>query len=574
MDEIRSVLGLPPSAPLATVHKRSRTERDAAGDDDMGGDDPHYQVFGGGDEDMAPPPPQTLAQDKTWGGRGRGRGTRGGRGRKSVGTAAERARAEHEAYVERIYPRMPPDMKPRLVRIDPDNIAPMKILATSADESLRDINFITTGDGLHEVSFGCSSHVPFVADGGGGDDQPLRPEDHPYIETVNYKSYGHRDATTAILVARGQGSAQALREFAASSSKNFCVYRGGRPFAGTPADPLFAMPDWRTMPVRGTLAVTSMRRSVEFSVLLDHALRIFDPVGPPVQFRDDARYARYSEFRVFVRFPTPAPGLRIVDALMMPPILPLQTSIAPDVDDDDLDSMGANARLLHMADGVPTAAFFDALAQIQDADAPIKWFAAIITDPKMLCTSDDDSPLAASLSRSVPLENAKLNLGGGGSGEISEFDAADGEDFAIAGYPIPTAPFDPSTAGILHTLLDTPGMKISRKACDEWMATRGDSGISALVNAGISTVAARAPPEEIKTRGSPADVALQAIAALVGLRLLHCESKPDDVTEKDDEDAAAAIRALRGVDTSSVPVLRDLSHFLFWSLLRRKIGKI
>lgn len=211
MDEIRSMLGLPSaSAPIATVHKRSREERDADGDDvGMADANPHYQMpdadknvrgYDGQDSDMP------LARGR---GRGRGRGgggTRGGRGRKSTGTAAERARAEHETYVERIYPRMPPYMKPRYVRIDPDNITPMKI-PVNPDESFKNVDFITTGDGLHEVSFGCSSHVPFVADGGAGDDQPLRPEDHPYVETVNYKSYGYRDATTAILLARGQGSA-------------------------------------------------------------------------------------------------------------------------------------------------------------------------------------------------------------------------------------------------------------------------------------------------------------------------------------------------------------------------------
>lgn len=202
----------------------------------------------------------------------------------------------------------------------------------------------------------------------------------------------------------------------------------------------------------------------------------------------------------------------------------------------------------------------------------------------MLCTTDDDSPLAASLARSVPLASSSSNLDRDG---ISEFDRVveaadawyrngDSEDFAAAGYPppTPTAPFDPTTAGMLRVLLEAPGMKISRRACDEWMAARGDSGISALVNAAISSILARATPEEVRTRGSPADAALQAIAALVGLRLLHCESRPDDVTEKDDEDAAAAIRALRGVDTSGAPVMRDLSHFLFWSLLRRKVSKI
>lgn len=459
--------------------------------------------------------------------------------------AREKAKQEHAYYVEKNYPRLAPDERPILVPLDADSLA---VLAPPS-AAFR---------ALPEITFNCTGYTPFVGDAG-----LIDPVDLPFLEQVNAKNWGYRDACTGIVVAKGSASTPLL----ADSLRALAVARGGKPF-NVPPDVLLCLPDWMTVAYSGTVSVSLGRRSIEFSVTFDEALRKLIATDMPMgRLRSSDFHSRYADFRIYARYSDGSVGQRVLEACAIavhgpPPPGPSPTA---DDDDDDGESMGAAVRMRAEYTQVPAAAFFSAVHNSR----PTRWYAVLLSNPRLLCTADDDC-LIRGLMASVPRRDE--DEGGGDDGEMVDVS----DDFMTVGYASrPAAPardeLSRTTLGVIRDLSAVGS--VDPRDFDAWVATKGDCALSTLAIALLKELVmpdGTVVADVVDGRNAVAE----AYAALVALRLLRrawdLRDDPDEA-DPDAEDALSAFRMLRSAPAS--PVLRDLLHFVFCSVARENVRK-
>jgi hypothetical protein len=452
--------------------------------------------------------------------RGR-RGRGGGRTRAPGKKSAELAAEAHAKYVMDITPRLSPEQRPVLVALDPDTVT------TQIGGIVRR---------LGEMTLGCDGYVPFESD------EPLEPSrdkvDQCFLETLNLKSWRYADARTAIIIASSTGGGRI------ESIRSFAVHRGGAPFAKYSPEILLAMPDCAKMTVRGTLSASAGYRSVEFAIAFDEAMRKMIPAEQPSKLRDQKFYSRYAEMRLFARYGDAVTG-RVLCA-------ELGTSPAPATEIDEEyenqaqeQTLGSSARLEMVMPELELSAFVAALAS-PSRPPPQRWYWVLVTDPKLLCTEDDDL-LIKTLLASVPKADPAAM-------------AVDWQNFATIGYPpaaITRDSLSMRSEGIVRDMIANGC--IDAEDCDAWIATRGDRGLTALTQAFLD--------------GGAGDAAT-AFASLVKLRLLN-RDWPGSRTggEDDDIDALEALRRLRTSQIRNYHAVVDLTHFTFVSAARHAIKK-
>jgi len=443
------------------------------------------------------------------------------RRRAAPAAVSERDAELHMQHVLETTPSLAPDRRPLLVGLDPDRLTPMMARTRS----------------LGEITFGCDGHVPFRES-----DADPSPEDHLFLEQLNYRCWLYRDACTAIVVGHGSGVGDAGPAAFLARWQSFALLRGGKPFPASRPDVLLALPAWDRNPLRGTLSASPALRSVELALTADEAARSLAPAGRPAKRRDDDFYDRYVDLRIFVRFADCAPGARVRAALAPAP--------SPATSDADraADADGApTAPLAIVAPCVDVSAFAAALEA--EREQPATWYCVAVSDPEMLCTTDEDylvRALMAAVPRAPPPPPPSSTE----------------EDFLTEGYPAqPAAPRDESsrtTAGMIRDI-DANGA-LDGRDCDAWIAERGDGGLLDMARALLMR------PQQPSSR---------ALAALAELRLVRREcrrAETEDEAAGADADALGAFRLLRAA-SSLGSLASDLAHFVFWTMTKRYINR-
>jgi hypothetical protein len=109
------------------------------------------------------------------------------------------------------------------------------------------------------------------------------------------------------------------------------------------------------------------------------------------------------------------------------------------------------------------------------------------------------------------------------------------------------------------------GLELDGDECDEWLASRSDNGVTQLAAAIVHALESKE-----RTDGTDNNRALQALAAMLALRLLHRE-RGDGKQIPADEDTTTALRVLCSAPYDD-PVLKDICGFLFLSIVDRNLG--
>jgi hypothetical protein len=467
-------------------------------------------------------------------------------------TAEERDKQDHDRYVERIYPRLAPDQRPRIIPIDPDSCS------LSGGDSL----------GLGELCLGCDGHMPFVSESGA-----LNARDFLFIEYLNGTSWGHRDATTAIALCGGSSPCREnnIRAVISTTLRSFAVYRGGKQFSSEP-EVLFVLPPAKACALRGTLSASAAMRSIDFGISLDQATRLLVPCESTIALRDNRHYSRFCDFHIFARYPNGGPGEDIVRTLcagaglVMPPVIPPQINID---DVDDQTTCGASARLAAIGE-VRLSDFANALSAAPGD--PTRWYCVLITDPKVYSSQDVDC-LTRGLRQSISECVDRVDVAADEEQDQSVMMIDDDASRLADGI---------NTAGMISVLLS--GKRLYDRECDAWIRSAGDNGLTTMTAAIIDESAKSSSSGtgglddlDISLAGEEdgnartVEPMLQTCAALATMRVLKQELE-HKYTAENVNDIVASIALLRAAQlVRENPLLSDLSVQLFTSLTRMHI---
>jgi hypothetical protein len=432
---------------------------------------------------------------------------------------------DRDAYVERIFPRLPPARRPASVEI---------VLPHESKETAYEAK------PLSEIAFGCNACVPFTI-------PPFdATTDLPFVEHLNYKNWGYKDGCTAILMAYGH-DAEGFVRFV-SDRPTYAIFRGGKEFQNQSLELLFALPGTRSkIPSQGTVRASIGRRSLEFTMPFDPVRRVFrfSDATHPSWFRDEQFYNEYIEFHLFARLSldgddgTKALADIARDIGADPP--------CPSVSSEDVDyeGFGSAIGISNLYENVPFEIFCSRSAVLR----PAHWYCILVSDPKLLSTSDAHV----------------------GVGWMMNMLSLEHESRDISGV---YQPLSMNRRDLTKEILDRlwRDCPLNATVCDAWIERRKDNGMEIIVGHLINDLKAE--------MSHPAR--LIAYVNLIALRMEHrtwnglwasdeADEPMDYETMDETTTFAMLLEFVSSLRSYRITIVNDLIQFMFCSMIYRRL---